>query len=131
MKFQHNNKNVELRIDEDCVDIYIEESFIGSFNLNKDDYEEEDGGYIYLIPEAIDFQSYQRQGFYSKIIDTILSYNFLNELKEKVSENAKFVFKSVKRTEKACNFWLKRGYGEEYNEEEHMNGDQDEIEIEL
>tara|TARA_R110000744_G_scaffold166252_1_gene283306 strand:+ start:52 stop:447 length:396 start_codon:yes stop_codon:yes gene_type:complete len=131
MNLKHNNKNLELRIEGDCVDIFIEDSFVGSFDLNKDDYDYNDGGYIYLIPEAIDFQAHQRQGFYSKVIDTVLSYNFLQELKSKVSENAKFSFKSVKRNENACNFWLKRGYGEEYDQDDHNNGDQEEIEIEL
>ena len=131
MNLKHNNKNLELRIEDDCVDIFIEDSFIGSFDLNKDDYDHNNGGYIFLIPEAIDFQSFQRQGFYTKVIDIVFSYDFKCELENNISDNCKFIFKSVKRTEKACNFWLKRGYGEEYNDEDHTNGDQEEIEIEL
>tara|TARA_R110000851_G_C12748910_1_gene531764 strand:- start:146 stop:544 length:399 start_codon:yes stop_codon:yes gene_type:complete len=121
---------LEIRIDADAesVDFYNSNGNIeASFNAEPNDC---------LLEITVDDVriSEQRQGIYSAIIDAILFNEdfhslLMSDFEEYDIENA--CFKSVLRSENACEFWVKRGYGESYDEHDHQNGQQEVIEIEM
>jgi hypothetical protein len=130
MKATYNNSELELRISEDCIDIYVDEKHAGDFSI------EMDNDYAIVTPNAIDFENINkaRQGFYTFVIDSILEGELNNEMSETIKEELEievegFIFRSVLRTEKACNFWNKRGYNVPFCEEEREKQEQEEIEI--
>ena len=128
----YTNKGLELEItiEAGAIDFHsaagLEASFSTEFNNNG----------LEITVEDVRI-SEQRKGIYSTIIDTLLLnddfHDFLKasfeEDEEEVVEHA--VFFSVLRSEEACNFWLKRGYGEAFNEHDHSMGQQEPIEIGL
>lgn len=123
MEAQFNSHIIDFKISEYCIDVYVDGKFIGGFNIQECE----------IIPESIDLESLglARKGIYGFVIDTITdNEQFKQELFE-VTGNNDFELCSYLRSEAACNFWLKRGEGEEYNEEDHLNGDQETIRITL
>jgi hypothetical protein len=130
MKTFYNNSEIELRVAEDCIDIYLNDQHAGDFSI------EMDNDYAVVIPGAIDFENINkaRQGFYTFVIDAILEGELNDEISEKIQEELEievegFIFRSVLRTEKACNFWVKRGYNVPFCEEEREKQEQEAIEI--
>lgn len=127
--YTKNNFELEVRIDADCesVDFYSKNGLEASFNAEMN--------YSTLEVTVEDVRiSEQRKGIYTCIIDTILfNDDFHSELKNAFEdEGIEWAsFMSVLRSEQACKFWLKRGYGEEYNEHDHSEGQQEVIEIKM
>ncbi len=121
---------LQFRIDADAesIDVYNRNGNLeASFNAEPNNY------LLEVTVEDVRI-SEQRKGIYTTIIDTILfdeDFHSLLKLEFEEYEIENASFKSVLRTEQACNFWLKRGYGEEYNEHDHENGQQEPIEIEM
>lgn len=125
MKIQNNNQTINLIVDESCIDIYVDETFVGDFTL------ENNCGIVTIRPNSIDFSigNNERKGHYTCIIDAILGGELNNEIDNLFDDVTQINFESVLRTEAACNFWNKRGYYCEYDEYEHENGEQEVIEI--
>ena len=127
--YTKQNFELEVKIDagSESIDFYSVNGLEASFNAEMN--------YTTLEITVEDVRiSEQRKDIYSSIIDALLfNSDIHSELKESFKEeeieNANF--KSLLRSEQACNFWLKRGYGEEYNEHDHQEGQQEVIEIEM
>lgn len=127
--YTKNNFELEIRIDADCesVDFYSFNGLEASFNAEMNHFDLE------LTVEDVRI-SEQRKGIYSTIIDTILFNDDFHSLLKKYFEEEEVenaCFKSFLRSEQACNFWLKRGYGEVYNEHDYLEGQQEVIEIKI
>jgi len=128
MKITKNNKTINFEISEDCIDVYLDNKLAGDFDITNE------SGYVTITPNSIDLENIglARKGFYTEIIDTILEGTLNDEIEEQFEDYVKKItFQSIKRTEKACNFWNKRGYKVEYDKKEHEKGEQEIIEIEI
>lgn len=123
--FTNNNSEIRFEVSEESLDVYVNDKLAGDFTV------EGDGGYITITPSSIDLECIDeaRKGHYSFIIDAILSGELNEDLSDVFGELNGIEFESVLRTEKACNFWSKRGFKNEYNSHDHENGEQDTIAI--
>lgn len=122
---KNNSSSIRFEISENCIDIYINDKHAGDFTIEKE-FET-----IVIIPNSIDIENINeaRKGNYTYIINTILNSELNNDILNINEDVENIIFRSVLRTEKACNFWNKLGYSNTYDIDEHENGEQEVIEI--
>jgi len=122
MKTYKNNIEIKFEISEDSIDFFVNNQYAGDFQIENNE------GYAIITPNSIDLEQigYDRQGVYNHVIDTILQ----GDLNDHIDADT-IDFNSVLRTEAATRFWQKRGYKVEYDEQEHLNGEQEVIEIKI
>ena len=120
MRTYKNNIEIRFEITDDCIDFFVNNQYAGDFQIENND------GYAIITPNSIDLEQigYDRQGIYNHVIDTILEGDLNSFI-----EADRIDFNSVLRTEPATKFWNKRGFNVEFNEREHLNGEQEIIEI--